>query len=80
MQNDYLSLLAFSASKAAAARHHHSISLHALTLLEHTLTISARNAADLLPKPLKLTKRLVSGDVVSVIRKSRDADKIWLSN
>jgi plasmid stability protein len=61
--------------KEEAARHHRSMSLHALMLLEQALTSHARNAANLLRKPLKLTKQVVSGDVASVIRRCRDTDK-----
>lgn len=35
----------------------------------------ARNAAELLPKPIKPLKRVVSGNVVSAIRESRDSAK-----
>ncbi len=34
-----------------------------------------RNAAKLLPKPIKPLKRLDPGDVVAVIRKGRDSGK-----
>jgi plasmid stability protein len=65
--------------KEEAARHHRSMTRQALALLEEALSGPARNAADLLPKPLKTSKKIPSGDVVSVIRKSRDTDKARLS-
>ena len=65
--------------KDEAARHHRSMTRQALALLEQALSEPARNAADLLPKPLKPAKQVASGDVVSVIRKSRDTDKARLS-
>ncbi len=64
--------------KEEAARHHRSMSRQALLLLEEALSGLARNAADLLPKPLKVGKQITSGDVVFVIRKSRDTDKARL--
>lgn len=65
--------------KEEAARHHRSMTRQALALLEQALSAPARNAADTLPKPLKPAKRLVSGDVVAVIRKSRDSGKASLN-
>ena len=61
--------------KEEAARHHRSMTRQALALLEQGLTSPARNAADLLPKPLKAAKQLAPGDVVSVIRGGRDSGK-----
>ena len=65
--------------KQEAARYHRSMTRQALALLEQALAAPARNAADLLPDPLKLAKPVTSGDVVAVIRKSRDSDKTSLS-
>ena len=65
--------------KQEAARHHRSMTRQALALLEQALAAPARDAADLLPDPLKPVKPLTSGDVVAVIRKSRDSDKTSLS-
>ena len=42
--------------KEEAARHHRSMTRQALALLEEALSGPARNAADLLPKPLKPAK------------------------
>jgi plasmid stability protein len=64
--------------KDEAARHHRSMTRQALALLEQALTAPARDAADLLPDPLKPVKPLTPGDVVAVIRKSRDSDKASL--
>ena len=61
--------------KAEAAHNHRSMTRQALALLEQALTAPARDAADLLPDPLKPVKPLTRGNVVSVIRKSRDLDK-----
>ena len=58
--------------KEEAARHHRSITRQAPAVLEEGLSGPAKNAADLLPKPLKPAKQLASGDVVSIIRKGRD--------
>lgn len=65
--------------KQEAARHHRSITRQALALLEQALAAPARNAADLLPDPLKPLKSVTRGDVVAVIRKSRDSEKTRLS-
>jgi plasmid stability protein len=62
-----------------AARNHRSMTRQALALLEQALAAPARNAADLLPDPLKPLKPVTPGDVVTVIRKSRDSDKTRLS-
>lgn len=58
-----------------AARNHRSMTRQALALLEQALAAPARDAADLLPNPLKPLKPVTPGDVVAVIRKSRDSDK-----
>jgi hypothetical protein len=50
-----------------------------LALLEQALAARARDAADLLPDPLKPVKPVARGDVVAVIRKRRDSDKTSLS-
>ncbi len=65
--------------KEEAARHHRSMTRQALALLEQALTTPAKNAAELLPDPLKPAKPVKSGDVVAVIRKSRDSDKAPLA-
>lgn len=62
-----------------AARNHRSMTRQALALLEQALAAPARGAADLLPDPLKPLKPVTPGDVVAVIRKSRDSDKTRLS-
>jgi hypothetical protein len=61
--------------KQEAARHHRSMTRQALALLEQALAAPAKNAADMLPDPLKPVKPVIPGDVVSVIRKGRDSDK-----
>ena len=61
--------------KQEAARYHRSMTRQALALLEQALTAPSRDAADLLPDPLKPVKPVTRGDVVAVIRKSRDSDK-----
>ena len=65
--------------KEEADRHHRSMTRQALALLEQALTTPAKNAAELLPDPLKPAKPVKSGDVVAVIRKSRDSDKAPLA-
>ena len=65
--------------KQEAARYHRSMTRQALALLEQALAAPARNAADLLPDPLRPVKPVTTGDVVAVIRKSRDSDKTSLS-
>jgi plasmid stability protein len=65
--------------KQEAARYHRSMTRQALALLEQALAAPARDAADLLPDPLKPVKPVTPGDVVAVIRKSRDSDKTNLS-
>jgi plasmid stability protein len=64
--------------KQEAARHHRSMTRQALALLEQALAAPARDAADLLPDPLKPLKPVAPGDVVAVIRKSRESDKTSL--
>jgi len=61
--------------KQEAARHHRSIARQALVLLEQALAARTRDAADLLHDPLKPVKPVAHGDVVAVIRKTRDSDK-----
>lgn len=65
--------------KEEAARYHRSMTRQALALLEQALAAPARDAANLLPDPLKPVKPVTPGDVVAVIRKSRDSDKTSLS-
>jgi plasmid stability protein len=65
--------------KEEAARYHRSMTRQALALLEQALSAPARNAADLLPEPLKLEKPVVPSDVVAVIREGRDSGKTSLS-
>ena len=61
--------------KEEAARYHRSMTRQALALLEQALIAPARDAAKLLPDPLKALKPVTPGDVVAVIRKSRDSDR-----
>lgn len=65
--------------KQDAARHHRSMTRQALALLEQALATPAKDAAELLPDPLKPAKPIAPGDVVAVIRKSRDSDKTGVS-
>ena len=65
--------------KEEAARYHRSMTRQALALLEQALAAPGRDAADLLPDPLKPVKPVTRDDVVAVIRKSRDSDKTSLS-
>ena len=62
--------------KEEAARYHRSMTRQALALLEQALAAPARDAADLLPDPLKPVKPVTPGDVVAVIRKGRDSDRL----
>lgn len=64
--------------KEEAARHHRSMTRQALALLEQALSSEARNAAELLPKPLKPAKPVTSSNVVSTIREGRDSGKTSL--
>jgi len=61
--------------KQEAARNHRSMTRQALALLEQALAAPARDAANLLPDPLKPVKPVTLGDVVAVICKSRDSEK-----
>ena len=61
--------------KEEAARYHRSMTRQALTLLEQALSAPARNAADLLPAPIKPKKPVTPNDVVAVIREGRDSGK-----
>ena len=65
--------------KDEAARHHRSMTRQALALLEQALSSEARNAAELLPKPLKPAKPVTASNVVAVIREGRDSGKSSLS-
>jgi len=60
--------------KEEAERHHRSMTRQALALLERALSPPARNAAELLPTPLKPAKTLATDDVVAIIRQGREAD------
>ena len=62
--------------KQEAARYHRSMTRQALALLEQALAAPARDAADLLPDPLKPVKPVTPGDAVAVIRKGRDSDRL----
>ena len=62
--------------KAEAERHHRSMTWQALALLEQALAAPTRDAANLLPNPLKPVKPVTPGDVVAIIRKSRDSDSL----
>jgi plasmid stability protein len=61
--------------KEEAARHHRSMTRQALALLEQALTSETRNAAELLPKPLKPAKPVTANNVVAIIREGRDSGK-----
>ena len=61
--------------KDEAARHHRSMTRHVLILLEQALSSETRNAAELLPKPLKLAKPVTASNVVAIIREGRDSSK-----
>ena len=58
-----------------AARHHRSMTRQALALLEQALSAEARNAADVLPRPLKPAKPVSASSVVAVIREARNSGK-----
>jgi len=64
--------------KEEAARHHCSMTRQALTLLEQALSSPTKNAAELLPKPLKLAKPVTANNVVATIRAGRDSSKTSL--
>ena len=61
--------------KEEAARHHRSMTRQALALLEQALSAPARNAAELLPKPLKPAKPVTLSNVVATFREGRDSRK-----
>lgn len=61
--------------KEEAARHHRSMTRQALALLEQALSSETRNAAGLLPKPIKAAKPVAANDVVAIIREGRDSGK-----
>ena len=61
--------------KDEAARHHRSMTRQALALLEQALSSETRNAAELLPKPLKPAKAVTASNVVVIIREGRDSSK-----
>lgn len=61
--------------KEEAARHHRSMTRQALALLEQALSSPTKNAAELLPKPLKLAKPVTAKNVVAIIREGRDSGK-----
>jgi plasmid stability protein len=61
--------------KEEAARHHRSMTRQALALLEQALSSQSRNAAELLPKPLKPAKPVSPANVIAVIREGRDSGK-----
>jgi len=61
--------------KEEAARHHRSMTRQALALLEQALSAPAKNAAELLPKPLKPAKPVTMNNVVATIREGRDSGK-----
>ena len=64
--------------KAEAAHYHRSMTRQALTLLEQALTASTRNAANLLPDPIKPVKPVRATNVIALIRKGRDSVKAGL--
>ncbi len=61
--------------KDEAARNHRSMTRQALALLEQALSSPTKNAAELLPKPLKLAKPVTARNVVATIREGRDSGK-----
>ena len=64
--------------KEEAARHHRSMTRQALALLEQALSAETRNAAELLPKPVKPAKPVSRQNVVAAIREGRDKGKTGL--
>lgn len=64
--------------KEEAARHHRSMTRQALALLEQALSAPTKNAADLLPKPIKLTKPVAANNIVATLREGRESGKIKL--
>lgn len=65
--------------KEEAARHHRSMTRQALALLEQALSSQSKNAAELLPKPLKPAKPVTPANVIAVIREGRDSGKTSLT-
>ena len=65
--------------KDEAARHHRSMTRQALALLEQALSSPSKNAAELLPKPLKPAKPISPANVIAVIREGRDSGKTSLA-
>jgi plasmid stability protein len=61
--------------KEEATRYHRSMTRQALALLEQALSPPTRDAADLLPQPLKPKKSVTPSDVVAVIREGRESGK-----
>lgn len=61
--------------KEEAARHHRSMTRQALALLEQALSAPEKNAAELLPKPIKPAKPVTLNNVVATIREGRDFSK-----
>ena len=61
--------------KEEAARHHRSMTRQALALLEQALSSETKNAADLLPKPLKPAKPVARSSVVATIREGRNSGR-----
>ncbi len=57
--------------KDEAARHHRSMTRQALALLEQALSSETRNAAELLPKPIKPAKPVPANNVVAIVREGR---------
>lgn len=65
--------------KEEAARHHRSMTRQALALLEQALSSQQRNAADILPKPLKPAKPVTTANVIAILREGRDSGKASLT-
>lgn len=61
--------------KEEAARNHRSMTRQALALLEQALSSEVRNAAELLPRPIRPAKPVSMNDVAAVIREGRDTVK-----
>ena len=61
--------------KEEAARHHRSMTRQALMLLEASLSGESRNAASLLPKPIRTAKVLNGEEVVAIVREGRESGK-----
>ena len=60
--------------KEEASRYHRSMTRQALVLLEQALVAPTRNAANLLPEPLKSAKPIHAKAVVEMIRERRDRE------